>query len=51
MVPKADGTYRFCTDYRKLNSVTVPDSYPLPHLDDLIDGIGSAKFITTLDLL
>lgn len=51
LVPKADGTFRFCTDYRKVNSVTVPDSYPLPRMEDCIDNLGSAKFVTKLDLL
>ncbi len=37
LVPKPDGTFRLCTDYRKVNSVTVPDSYPLPRMEDCID--------------
>lgn len=51
LVPKSDGTFRFCTDYRKVNSVTVPDSYPLPRMEDCIDNLGSARFVTKLDLL
>lgn len=51
LVPKADGTFRFCTDFRKINSVTVPDAFPLPRIDDCIDNIGAAKYITKLDLL
>ncbi|KAL1267343.1 hypothetical protein QQF64_032706, partial [Cirrhinus molitorella] len=51
LVPKPDGTFRFCTDYRKVNSVTVPDSYPMPRMEDCIDSLGSAKFVTKLDLL
>ncbi len=51
LVPKADGTSRFCTDYRKVKKLTKADSYPLPRMDDCIDHIGSAKFITKLDLL
>lgn len=51
LVPKEGGQLRFCTDYRRVNTVTVPDAYPLPRVDDLIDEVGQAKFITKLDLL
>ena len=51
LTPKPDGSSRFCTDYRKVNQVTIPDSYPLPLIEDLIDNIGQAKFISTVDLL
>lgn len=50
LVPKADGTYRFCTDFRKVNSVTVKDSFPLPLIEELLDRVGNAKFVSTLDL-
>ncbi|KAI3358165.1 hypothetical protein L3Q82_003165 [Scortum barcoo] len=42
---KSDGSPRFCTDFRKVNAVTVPDAYPLPLIDDCIDEIGPAKYI------
>ncbi|MCU7801257.1 MAG: reverse transcriptase, partial [gamma proteobacterium symbiont of Lucinoma myriamae] len=51
LVPKPDKTYRMCTDYRKVNSVTKTDSYPIPRIDDCIDKIGSAKYVTKFDLL
>ena len=51
LVPKPDKSFRLCTDYRKLNSVTIKDSYPLPRIDDIIDVIGNARFLTTIDLL
>ena len=51
LVPKPDGSFRFCTDYRKLNSVTKTDSYPIPRIDDCIDKIGNAKYVTKFDLL
>ncbi len=51
LVNKSDGTYRFCTDYRKINKVTKPDSFPLPRMEDCVDRVGSAKFVSKFDLL
>lgn len=51
LVPKPDSTFRFCTDYRKVNDVTKPDSFPLPRIEDCVDKVGSAKYVTKLDLL
>lgn len=51
LVPKKDGTLRFCIDYRRLNAITIPDTYPLPRMDDSIDSLGNAKVFTTLDAL
>ncbi len=51
LVPKADMSFRFCTDFRKVNAVTKPDCYPLPRIDDCVDRVGPAKFVTKLDLL
>ena len=48
MVPKPDGTLRLCTDFRKVYSVTVPDPFPLPRVEDLLDRVGKAKFLTKL---
>ncbi len=50
MVPKPDGTLRFCNDFRRVNEVSEFDSYPMPQVDELIDRLGRARFILTLDL-
>jgi hypothetical protein len=41
---------RLVQDYRKLNSVTVPNKYPLPRIPDLIDSLSQASIFTSLDL-
>ena len=51
LVPKPDKSYRMCTDFRKVNSVTKTDSYPIPRIDDCIDKVGHAKYVTKIDLL
>ncbi|XP_063600010.1 uncharacterized protein LOC134776228 [Penaeus indicus] len=51
LVPKSSGTYRLCVDYRKVNAVTVADSFPLPRMDDIIDDLGRARYLSKLDLL
>nr|XP_055062771.1 uncharacterized protein LOC129445823 [Misgurnus anguillicaudatus]XP_055062772.1 uncharacterized protein LOC129445823 [Misgurnus anguillicaudatus] len=51
LVRKADSTYRFCTDYRKLNAITKPDVFPLPRMEDCVDQVGTANFVSKLDLL
>ena len=51
LVAKPDGSVRFCTDSRKVNSVTKTDFHPIPRMDDCIDRLGKVTYITKLDLL
>lgn len=51
LVPKPDVRVRFCTDNRKVNAGTKTDSFPIPRIDDCIDKIGQAKYVTKCDLL
>ena len=50
MVPKKDGSIRMCIDYRRLNSDTVKDAYPLPRIGQTIDALQGAGFFSSLDL-
>lgn len=49
LAPRKYGTYWLCVDYRRFNSVTVRDSYPLPRIEEFIDRFGDAKYIYTLE--
>ena len=50
LIPKPDGSIRFCIDYRKLNKITRKDNQPLPRIDDLLDSFQKSKWFTSLDL-
>jgi hypothetical protein len=50
MMPKKDGTWRMCVDYRALNKIMVKNRYPLPHIDDLLDQLKNVVYSTKLDL-
>ena len=50
IVKKKDGARRFCIDYRKLNQVTIKDSYPLPKIEEALDALAGSMYFCSLDL-
>ena len=50
LVTKKDGSIRFCIDYRKLNTVTRKDAYPLPSVCDSLEALSGSKWLSTLDM-
>lgn len=51
LVKKKDGTDRLVVDFRRLNSVTRKDSYPLPRIDDALDAVNGTKYFIYMDLM
>ena len=47
---KADGKLRLCVDYRKLNSQTIKNSYPLPRIDGILERLHGSRVFSKLDL-
>jgi transposase InsO family protein len=51
IVPKKDIGVRMCIDYRVLNDHILTDRHPLPRIDQILEGLGGAMYLTALDLL
>jgi hypothetical protein len=46
---KRDGSWRFCGDYRRVNSLTIKNRFPMPVVDKILDELAGTKFFTKLD--
>ena len=51
LTPKPNGTWRFCLDYRMLNTYTRSKGWPIPNIQDVLANIGShnPKFFAVMD--
>lgn len=51
LVKKPDASFRPCTDFRKVNAITKPDSNLIPRMEDCVDQVRAAKYVSKFDLL
>ena len=50
LVPKKDGSMRFCVDFRKINAITIKPAASIPSAEDIFYSLGKSKFRTSLDM-
>ena len=50
LVRKKDRSLRFCIDFKRLNSLTVKDSHPLPHICETLESLAGTAHYTTVDM-
>ena len=49
-VRRADGSARLCVDFRKINDLTRQTPFYMPRVEEVLKGVGQAKYISKLDL-
>lgn len=50
LISKNDGTIRFCVDFQQMRALSKLHPYPIPCIDELVERLGMARYISTLDL-
>uniref|UniRef100_A0A8R1IJ22 Reverse transcriptase domain-containing protein n=1 Tax=Caenorhabditis japonica TaxID=281687 RepID=A0A8R1IJ22_CAEJA len=50
LVKKKSGALRVCLDFRRLNDITIPDNFPLPRIDAILEKVGGARYFSSLDM-
>lgn len=51
LIKKKEGDYRMCVDYRKLNSITKREAFPVPNIEETLNSLANKTVFTSLDLL
>ncbi|XP_064479088.1 uncharacterized protein K02A2.6-like [Ornithodoros turicata] len=50
VIPKKDGKIRLCVDLREVNKAIIPDLFPLPHTEELLNALAGAQYFSRIDL-